>query len=172
MPLDPELPRFDRDQIHREDLRRLSELLRDLQRCVADDFREGGQAPAPSVPVLDTFPGLVRADGGSPGLPAYTDNVRFYVSRAATREGLRGTDPYDAAEESIPGFSGIHTATNLAALAPNGNPVPIPEGTIVHCFRLPNRGTGRAGSGSDRGRPARRPPSRSTFSGGSPGRWS
>src|ERR1700722_19667446 len=124
MPLDPELPRFDQDQIHQADLRRLSGILARLQRYFSDNFREEAQRQTPGVPVIDMFPAIVRSDGGSDDLPQYTDGGRYYLDRAATTEGLTSTDQFAAVAETIPGYKGIITATNLAAIPIAGRAVP------------------------------------------------
>jgi hypothetical protein len=148
MPLDPELPRFDQDQIHQADLRRLSGILARLQRYFSDNFREEGQRQTPAFPIIDMFPAIVRSDGGSDDLPQYTDGIRYYLDRAATTEGLSGTDQFAAVAETISGFKAIITATNLAAIPISGRAVPAPTGTIVHCFRLANRGTAEVDGGA------------------------
>jgi hypothetical protein len=148
MPLLPELPSFDQDQIHQADLRRLSGILARLQRYFSDNFREEAQRQTPGLPVIDMFPAVVRSDGGSEDVPQYTDGVRYYLDRAATQEGLGSTDQFNAAAETIPGFTSVITATNLAAIPGNGRAVPAPTGTIVHCFRLANRGTAEVDGGS------------------------
>ena len=148
MPSTAELPTFDQDQIHQADLRRLSGVLARLQRYFSDNFREVGQRQTPPFPVIDMFPAIVRSDGGSEDVPQYTDGVRYYLDRAATTEGLTSTDPFDAVAETIPGFAAIITATNLAALPAAGRAEPVPAGTIVHCFRLANRGTAEVDGGA------------------------
>ncbi len=148
MPLLPELPRFDQDQIHQADLRRLSGILARLQRCFSDNFHEEGQRRTPAFPIIDMFPAIVRSDGGSEGVPQYTDGVRYYLDRAATSEGLVSTNQFNAVAETISGFKAIITATNLAAIPASGRAVPLPPGTIVHCFRLANRGTAEVDGGA------------------------
>jgi hypothetical protein len=141
MPLLPELPTFDQDQIHQAALRRLAGILARLQRSYAGDFRQVPQGQTPAFPIIDMFPAIVRSDGGSDGVPQYTDGVRYYLDRAATSEGLGSTDQFNATAETIPGYKAIVTATNLAAIPTAGRSVPVPAATIVHCFRLANRGT-------------------------------
>ena len=148
MPLLPELPTFDQDQIHQADLRRLAGVLARLQRSYADDYRQIAQNPTPAFPVIDMFPAIVRSDGGSAGVPQYTDGVRYYLDRGATKEGLSSTDLFNAVPETMSGFSAIITATNLAAIPTAGRTVPVPAGTIVHCFRLANRGTAQVDGGA------------------------
>ena len=116
----------------------------DARQVLASELEEGtlAQGRARDWPALvEQFAGIVRSGpcgGGSGG--DYAD-ARYYVDRAAPKEGSPASAVLSAAVDPFPGVAQCLTATNLAELGAGSHL--IAPGTVVQVFALGTRGGGK-----------------------------
>lgn len=116
----------------------------DARQALASEVEEGSvaQGRARDWPgLVEQFAGIVRAGpcgGGSGG--DYSD-ARYYLDRAAPKEGSSSSAVLAAAVDEFPGVAQCLTATNLAELGAGSHL--IAAGTVVQVFALGTRGGGK-----------------------------
>jgi hypothetical protein len=116
----------------------------DARQVLGSELGEGSvaQARARDWPALvEQFAGIVR--GAPCGTSAGGDygDARYYVDRAAPREGSSSSAVLAAVVDRFPGAAQCLTATNLAELAAGSHLVPA--GMVVQVFALRTRGGGK-----------------------------
>lgn len=156
----PQIPNFERPQIHREDLQRIYLLLRNLQTYFNDNYDIRGQAPFFPFPTqYDIFPAIVLPLDNEQAID-YSDGIRCSVARGSMLENVQTGDQFISAIQQITAFQEVVTASNLANLPPiNSNDPPTfgpattgnflgtgggampPAGTVLLCIGINNQGT-------------------------------